>query len=234
MERNDLPAFEGDESVAGVQHGDERVHERTPRPQGSQDPPHGLPLVLVHGIPIEDPHVHVRREAELAEHPEVVRGREGPPGDPGHEVLRPPAHPREVMIVQVAQGEDRLGPGGPPVQLDLRAVRHRPEGLQVRRVVMREDPVPPRGPDLGPDHVRVLLRPRVPMRRGGDEDRDPFPGDGAGEEPMEKTREEPALMDAWTRVVVDDDRDVPALVSRRKPVPKGGHEVRSRRDLQGS
>src|SRR5574337_165590 len=55
-------------------------------------------LVLVDRVAVQDAHVHVRREPKLTEHPEVVRRRQGPARDPGHEVLRPSADPREVVV----------------------------------------------------------------------------------------------------------------------------------------
>ena len=119
----------------------------------------------------------------------MVGGREGPPRDPGHEVLGPARDAREVVVVQVAKGDDRLGPRGPPAQLDRGPVGHRPEPLEVLLIMVREDSVLPRGPQVLAEHVGVLFGPRVPVGRGGDDDRNGVPPHAVSNEPLEEPRE---------------------------------------------
>ena len=221
--------------MARIEDAYQRVHKGTPGGQRIQDDADGDPLVLVHRVPVEHPHVDVRSETHIAEHLQMVRGRQGPSCDPGDEVLRPAGHSREIVVVEVTEGNNHLGPGGLSVQFDGRPVRHGSETLQVLPVVMREDPVPPSGPDGVPEDVRILLRPWVAVRRGRDEEVHPLPPHAVVEEPQKQSRQEAPLVDTRPRVVIDDDRGRKRLGRRRdlEGVAEGPVHVGDRRDVLG-
>ena len=73
------------------------------------------------------------------------------------------------------------------------------------------DSVPPRGPYF-PEHVGILVRARVAVGSGRDDDFDCVSLHTLGGKPREEPGQQLPLMGARPRVVVDDDHDAASLV----------------------